>query len=240
MAHATSERHERVADPYSRARRKSLLQLFSSSTSDWVAKVRAGDAGKANKAPKAPIEWPTLSILAGTTPSTFYEGLEADAFTSGLMARLLVIAVEQPPPLNQIEGFPSVFHFPKGLDRLAQGSLQSLSKIGQSIELAFFRLAVAAIKRPALIALNLVDQISQTELQTLLNTPNGLHAITHAVFKKTERLHVDSLAFTVPQTARTESGATWLSGSAIVLNNPNPQFPCSEIRSIFQSAPVRP
>jgi hypothetical protein len=95
-------------------------------------------------------------------------------------------------------------------------------------------------KRPALIALDLVDQIGKTELQTLLNTANGLHAITHAVFKKTERLHVDSLAFTVPQTARTESGATWLSGSAIVLNNPNPQFPCSEIRSIFQSAPGRP
>jgi hypothetical protein len=50
--------------------------------------------------------------------------------------------------------------------------------------------------RPALIALHLVDQISRAELQTMLHTPNGLHTITHAVFKGTNRLHVDSIAFT--------------------------------------------
>ena len=49
-----------------------------------------------------------LSILAGTTPATFYDGLEDDAFSSGLMARLLVISVDTLPPLNQIDGFPEV------------------------------------------------------------------------------------------------------------------------------------
>jgi hypothetical protein len=46
--------------------------------------------------------------------------------------------------------------------------------------------------RPALIALHLVDQISRSDLQNMLHTSNGLHTITHAVFKGTNRLHVDS------------------------------------------------
>jgi hypothetical protein len=90
--------------------------------------------------------------------------------------------------------------------------------------------------RPALIALHLVDQISQTDLQTMLHTPNGLHAITHAVFKGTNRLHVNSIAFTVPQTRRTDqAGTRWLSGDLVMLNNPQPRFPCPEIRSIFRA-----
>jgi len=36
--------------------------------------------------------------------------------------------------------------------------------------------------RPALIALHLVDQLSRSDLQAMLKTPSGLHAITHAVF----------------------------------------------------------
>jgi hypothetical protein len=98
----------KMADPYARARRKSLLELFSSSTGDWVAKVRASDAGKNDKPPKSPILCPTLSILGATTPSTFYNGLEGDAFSSGLMARLLVISVEEPPRLQSIDGVPEM------------------------------------------------------------------------------------------------------------------------------------
>ena len=90
--------------------------------------------------------------------------------------------------------------------------------------------------RPALIALHLVDQIGRADLQTMLHTPNGLHAITQALFKGTNRLHVDSIAFTVPQTWRTDqAGARWLSGDLVMLNNPQPQFPCAEIRSIFRA-----
>jgi RepB DNA-primase from phage plasmid len=98
----------KMADPYARARRKSLLELFSSSTSDWVAKVRAADAGKKDKPPKSPIICPTLSVLGATTPSTFYNGLEGEAFSSGLMARLLVISVDKLPLLQSIDGVPEV------------------------------------------------------------------------------------------------------------------------------------
>jgi hypothetical protein len=92
-------------------------------------------------------------------------------------------------------------------------------------------------KRPALIALHLVDQISRADLRTMLHTPNGLHAITHAVFKGTNRQHVDSVAFTVPQTRRNDqTGARWLSGDVVTLNNPQPWFLCAEIRSIFRAA----
>jgi hypothetical protein len=91
--------------------------------------------------------------------------------------------------------------------------------------------------RPALIALHLIDEISRSDLQTMLKTSNGLHAITHAVFKGGKRLHVDSVAFTVPQVARTDGcGAKWLSGDLIMLNNPEPLFPSTEIRSIFRPA----
>lgn len=91
--------------------------------------------------------------------------------------------------------------------------------------------------RPALIALHLIDEIDRSDLQTLLKTSNGLHAITHAVFKGGKRQHVDSIAFTVPQVTRTDgSGAKWLSGNLVMLNNPQPMFPCDEIRSIFRPA----
>jgi hypothetical protein len=91
--------------------------------------------------------------------------------------------------------------------------------------------------RPALIALHLIDEIERSDLQTLLKTSNGLHAITHAVFKGGKRQHVDSIAFTVPQVTRTDgSGAKWLSGNLVMLNNPQPLFPCDEIRSIFRPA----
>jgi hypothetical protein len=90
--------------------------------------------------------------------------------------------------------------------------------------------------RPALIALHLIDPISRPELQAMLKTTNGLHAITHTVFKGTNRLHVDSVAFTVPQVVWEDGfGAKQLSGDVVVLNNPAPKFPCEELRSIFRS-----
>lgn len=89
--------------------------------------------------------------------------------------------------------------------------------------------------RPALIALHLIDQISRSDLKAMLKTSNALHTITHEVFKSGKRLHVDSLAFTVPAVAWTDGlGARRFSGDVIMLNNPEPRFPCAEIRSIFQ------
>ncbi|MCK1357349.1 DNA-primase RepB domain-containing protein [Bradyrhizobium sp. 199] len=97
----------RNSDSYLRARRKALLELYSSATSPWVAKVRASDAAN-GKEPKPKIIWPTLSVLGATTPPTFYEGLEDDAFASGFMARLNVVAVDQPPQRQRINGYPEV------------------------------------------------------------------------------------------------------------------------------------
>jgi hypothetical protein len=89
--------------------------------------------------------------------------------------------------------------------------------------------------RPALIALHLIDEISSSDLAVMLHTPNGLHAIAGSVFKGEKRLHVDSVAFTVPQHRRTDNiGSIQLSGQVIVLNNPCPQYPCDALRSIFR------
>jgi hypothetical protein len=64
----------KFSDPYARARRKALLELYSSSTGDWVAKVRAGDAGKNNKPPKPAILCPTLLYWGPQLPAHFTMG----------------------------------------------------------------------------------------------------------------------------------------------------------------------
>ena len=91
--------------------------------------------------------------------------------------------------------------------------------------------------KPALIALHLIDDIDSGDLRAMLNTPNELHSIMHALLKGGTRSHVKSVAFTVPQVTRTDSsGARWLSGNLVMLNNPTPLFPCEEVRSIFRPA----
>jgi hypothetical protein len=87
--------------------------------------------------------------------------------------------------------------------------------------------------RPAIIALHLVDRISQPELRKILATQNGLHATMHAVLKGGTRQHVDSIAFTVPQTRVRTPGMTQLKGNGVLLYNPQPKFPCPEARAIF-------
>jgi hypothetical protein len=90
--------------------------------------------------------------------------------------------------------------------------------------------------RPALVALHLIDEISRPELQAMLTAPNGFHAVAHALFSGGKRRHVDSIAFTVQQSIRPDgTGAKRLSGDLVVLNNPEPLFPCGEIRSVFCS-----
>lgn len=89
--------------------------------------------------------------------------------------------------------------------------------------------------RPALIALHLVDQLSPSDLQELLVNPSSIHTITHAVFRGMNRLHVDTVAFSVPRAPRTDgAGARWLSGDMVALYNPQPRFPCGEIKAIFR------
>jgi hypothetical protein len=91
--------------------------------------------------------------------------------------------------------------------------------------------------RPAFIALNLAEQLSSQELKDLLTTSSGLHGVAHEVFKNDRRAHVDSIAFTVPQRVRSYGkGATSLSGNLVMLNNPQPKFPCTEIRGIFRQS----
>lgn len=91
------------------------------------------------------------------------------------------------------------------------------------------------VRSREVIALHLVDGVSRPELESLLKTPNGLHAITHAVFKNETRMHVDSVAFTIPQTIKRDGlGTSRLSGQVLVLNNPSPKFLCDDIRTVFR------
>jgi hypothetical protein len=90
--------------------------------------------------------------------------------------------------------------------------------------------------RPALIALHLVDLLSRDDLQSLLKTPNGLHAVMDSVLKDESRAHVDSIAFTVPLARHADQfGALQLSGDLVMLNNPKPRFVCPELRTIFRT-----
>lgn len=92
-------------------------------------------------------------------------------------------------------------------------------------------------KRPAVVALNLVDPISRTELQGMLGTFNGMHAIAAGIFEKEKRAHVDTIAFTVPQTPEfDEAGYTTMKGDVMTLYNPNPRFHSPAIRDLFRPA----
>jgi RepB DNA-primase from phage plasmid len=150
----------KMADPYARARRKSLLELFSSSTGDWVAKVRAADAGKKDKPPKPPIICPTLSVLGATTPSTFYNGLEGDAFSSGLMARLLVISVDKLPTLQGIDGVPAV---PEGV---VADLKQAIAKVPSGGDLAE-ALRRDSTSRPHFVVAGWADENAKNRLMQI-------------------------------------------------------------------------
>jgi hypothetical protein len=117
------------------------------------------------------------------------------------------------------------------------GSFSSIDPLSDAISNAAKEAAdQCSATRPALIALHLIDKISRPELQAMLTTPNGLHAVAHAVFRGGKRQHVDSIAFTVPQSIRRDgTRAKRLSGDLLVLNNPRPLFPCGEVRSVFRS-----
>jgi hypothetical protein len=118
----------RFSEAYAQAKIKAVVELFSSSTGLWEAKVRASDAGKDGKAPPRPsIQWPTLSILGATTPSTLYDGLHEDAFKSGLIPRWLFISVNKEPPLNDIDGFTAV---PADLAERLKEARATLPKVG--------------------------------------------------------------------------------------------------------------
>lgn len=89
--------------------------------------------------------------------------------------------------------------------------------------------------RPAVVALNLVDPISRIELEGMLGTFNGLHAIAAEVFQKEKRSHVDTMAFTVPQTPEfNEAGYTTIKGDVLTLYNPRPKFLCPAMRDLFR------
>jgi hypothetical protein len=89
--------------------------------------------------------------------------------------------------------------------------------------------------RPAVIAIQIVDQTDRSALAEMLNTPNGLHAIAHQVFKGLKRLHVDSITYTVPPLPTEQSGSRRFSAPALTLFNPKPKFACPEARSIFST-----
>jgi hypothetical protein len=152
----------KMADPYARARRKSLLELYSSSTTDWVAKVRAADAGKNNKPPKPAILYPTLSVLGTTTPSTFYNGLEGDAFTSGLMARLLVISIDKPPKIQALDGLSEM------PDELISDLRQALEVVPSGGTLADI-LKQDSTMKPRLVAASWGDNSTKDRLMKVRN-----------------------------------------------------------------------
>ncbi|MGH6793939.1 MAG: hypothetical protein ACREDD_04075 [Methylocella sp.] len=90
-------------------------------------------------------------------------------------------------------------------------------------------------KRPAVIALQLCDPIDRAELEIMAKTPSGLHFIAGKVFEDSNRLHLDSIAFTVPQLPGQQDGrARQPSAPVATLFNDNPLYSCAEARSLFR------
>jgi hypothetical protein len=66
-------------------------------------------------------------------------------------------------------------------------------------------------------------------------------SLVHALFKRENRLHVDSIAFTVPRARRSDhSRARWFSEDMVMLNNPSPRFECPELRGDLSRRRVTP
>jgi hypothetical protein len=82
----------RNAPAYARARRKSLLELYSLSRAGqiWLGKDRAGAETLASD---DPLHSPCMSILGMSTEELFFKGLTEENLRDGLVARLTVIHV---------------------------------------------------------------------------------------------------------------------------------------------------
>ena len=82
------------AASWARSIRKSLLELYSKSTSVWTGKEKADDKKDSSG---DPVWFPTVSMLGMSTPTEFYAGITESNFGDGFMARLTIIgATEQP------------------------------------------------------------------------------------------------------------------------------------------------
>jgi hypothetical protein len=89
--------------------------------------------------------------------------------------------------------------------------------------------------RPAIVTLNLVDPIGRSELERMLGSFNGLHAIAAGVFESEKRSHVDTMAFTVPQNVVVDpAGYTTLKGDVFTLFNPKPRYESPVVREVFK------
>lgn len=80
----------RNAASFQKGKRKSLLELYSASTSGgiWTGKDRAGSEVESSA---APVYVPTVSFLGMSTQTEFYKGITEDNLRDGLVARLTVI-----------------------------------------------------------------------------------------------------------------------------------------------------
>ena len=82
------------ASSWARSVRKSLLELYSKSTSVWTGKEKADDKQDSSG---DPVWFPTVSLLGMSTPSEFYAGITESNFSDGFMARLTIIEATTPP-----------------------------------------------------------------------------------------------------------------------------------------------
>lgn len=95
----------RNAPSYARARRKSLLELYSLSRDGqiWLGKDRAGTETLASS---EPLYSPCMSILGMSTEELFFKGLTEENLRDGLVARLTIVHVGQGGKRQRISGSP--------------------------------------------------------------------------------------------------------------------------------------
>lgn len=93
----------RNAPAYARARRKSLLELYSLSRDGqiWLGKDRAGAETLASS---EPLYSPSMSILGMSTEELFFKGLTEENLRDGLVARLTVVHVGRGGKRQRISG----------------------------------------------------------------------------------------------------------------------------------------
>lgn len=113
------------AASWARTIRKSLLELFSRSTSLWTGKEKADEKQDSSG---DPVWYPTVSLLGFSTPTEFYAGITEANFGDGFLARLTLINADKRP--NRKEG-KSVLKPPAELINALKAAVDTAPVFGQ-------------------------------------------------------------------------------------------------------------
>lgn len=103
--------------------RRALLELYSLSTDMWMGKQFSDPLRPA----PTPLHCPTLTLMAVTTPTTFYDGLSESNLKDGFLNRLTVIHATEMPERREA---PAIMNAPPSLIAAVKAAIENAKPVG--------------------------------------------------------------------------------------------------------------